>query len=92
MLKHHSHLLAHLIDIALGIGNQSILKPDFARGRRFQEIEAPQKGGFAGAGRPHHNDLFALLDFLIDAAEHPMVSKGFVQVFNDYHLPSASFP
>ena len=67
MLKYHSHLLAHLVDIVLRISNIGTIKPDFTAGRLLQKIQAAQKCTLSGSARTYDYDLFALVDRVIDA-------------------------
>ena len=50
-LKHHTQLFPHFIDIMLFIGNAVPIDNNIAGGRFLQQIQAPQKGTLARAGR-----------------------------------------
>ena len=57
MLEHHTDALTVLGDIQFGGGHVLLLVKDLAAVRRFQQVQAPQKGGFsaaAGADDGHH--------------------------------------
>ena len=71
VLEYHSHFLAHLMELFVAHLRKVIAFKDHgAFGRLFEHIEAAEKSAFSGAGRPYHNDLFALFYRGIDAFEY----------------------
>ena len=90
LLEHHAHAAAHQIDVGLLRGDVLTLKDDLAARRLLEQVQTAQESRLARAGRTDDNDLFALLDMLVDTLEHLMVAKGFVQVFNVDHFRAAS--
>ena len=67
MLKYHPHLLAHFVNIVLGIGDIHTIKPDLTLGRLLQQIQTAQKRTLSRTTRSDDNDLLALLDFIVDS-------------------------
>ena len=72
MLEHHAHLLpvqvdvhlfllAVLIDKAL-LGDVDVVENDLAVGRSLHQVQAAQKGGFAGTGRTDDDHYITLLN------------------------------
>ena len=49
MLEYHAHLLTMLVDIHILIRNIGSFKVYMSSGRRFQQIQGTQEGGFARA-------------------------------------------
>ena len=92
MLEHHAHVLANLVDVGAGGGDVLPFEKDLAAGRRFQQIQTAQKGGFAGAGRPDDGNFFAGRDGFGDALQHRNAAEGFGQILNLDHFAPASFP
>lgn len=50
MLENHAYVLAELIDVRSGRGNQLSLETDFSGGRFLQQVQAAQEGAFTGTG------------------------------------------
>ena len=46
MLENHAYMLAELIDVRSGRGNQLSLETDFSGGRFLQQVQAAQEGAF----------------------------------------------
>ena len=69
MLKHHAHLLAVEVDVAALVGNLDAVDDNRALGRRLEQVEAAQEGGFPRAGGPDHHDDLAGIDLRVDAVE-----------------------
>ena len=90
LLEHHSHLLTHLVDIVLGVGDINPLKGDSTAGRLLEQVQAAQEGRLTRTGRSDDNDLFALFDVLVDALEHTVRTIGFFQLYNVDHFRAAS--
>ena len=62
MLEHHSHLLPREVDVHALVGEAGALKINTAGGGRFQQVQAPQEGGLAGAGGAHYSDKFPFMN------------------------------
>ena len=97
VLEHHAHLLPVQVNIALGVGNFYPIHKDGTIGGGFQQVQAPQKGGFAAAGGADDHHHFAFFHFGINALEHLQAAKRFFQIFylnNRFsgHCCAASFP
>ena len=67
MLEYHPHLLAHFVDIILGIGDIHTIEPDLAFGRLLQQIQTAQERTLPGAARSDDNDLLTLFDLIVDS-------------------------
>ena len=99
MLEHHAHALAVDIDVDRRVGDIHAVKDDLPAGGMLQQVQAPQKGGFAAArGADHHHHLAPvnLRAYIAERHEHAVI-KGFAQVFyiDQYvsgHCCAASFP
>ena len=85
-------MLPDFVNVDLRVRDQLTVKPDLAACRRFQKIQAAQKGTFAWTGGTHDNDLFSLMDMIAHSAQYMIMLKFFMQVFNDYHSYAASSP
>ena len=92
VLEHHAHLAADGVDVHLGVGNVGTFKGDGALCRRLQQVQAPQEGGFAGAGGADDDHLFTGVDVLVDVVQHQVVAEGFGESLNVDHFAAASFP
>ena len=92
MGEHHAHLLAMLIDVHLFVGDVHAVEGDGAAGGNFQQIQAAQEGGLAGAGGSDDDHLIPGVDMFTDVIQHQIVPKGLTQVFNVDHFDAASFP
>ena len=90
LLEHHAHAAAHQIDVGLLRGDVLALKDDLAARRLLEQVQTAQESRLARAGRTDDNDLFALLDMLVDALENLMVAIRLVQIFNVDHFRAAS--
>ena len=76
MLEDHPHLLAHLVDVALLVGDVDPLEGNFPRGGLLKQVEATKEGGLARAGGTDHHNLFPLCDLLVDPPEDLVVAEG----------------
>ncbi len=70
-LENKTHLpSSHEGDLVVGqVGHALAAQDDFAVRGTVQPTEQMEQGGFAGAGRPHDGDKFALSDFKVDVAK-----------------------
>lgn len=97
MLENHAYVLAELIDVRSGRGNQLSLETDFSGGRFLQQVQAAQEGTFTGTGRAYDEDHFTPVnvrgdivdcrhgvEFLNQMAdlEHGSVSGMFIHCFS----------
>ena len=92
VLEDHAHLLAYGVDFHLGACDFRALKGDLTLGRRLQKVEAPQKRGLSGPGRPDNHDLLSRRDMLRNVVQHQMRAEGLGEIFNVDHFDAASFP
>ena len=58
----------------------------------FQQVEAAQEGGFAGAGGSDDDHLVAGINVLGNVLQNFVVAEGFAQMLNVYHFDAVSFP
>ena len=79
VLEHHAHLLADPVQILTG-GRRDVvaLEDDGAFRGLLQQVQAPEKGAFPGAGGADDHHLLPLFYMLVDAAEHLLVPEGFM--------------
>ena len=68
MLKHHAHVAPDGVNVRLFIDDVFAFHPDLPGRRQLQQVQAAQKGAFAGAGGPDDGHLLPLFDRLRDAA------------------------
>jgi len=80
MLEDHADLLAHLVDVGVLVGEITTFDDDLARCHFFQEIQAAQEGGLAGARRPDHGDDLTLVDSGGDALEDLVRTERLVEI------------
>ena len=76
VLEHHSHLLPMPIDVDLFGRQLHALKINLPGGRLLEQIETPQQGGFAGAGRSDDRDHLAFFHIqiaMIQSHDIPMI-------------------
>ena len=92
VLEHHAHLLADLVNLHFGVGDDRVFKGDGACGGGFQQVETAQEGGLARPGGADDHHFFSGADVLGDAVQHQVVPEGLGQVFNVDHFGAASFP
>ena len=92
VLEHHAHLLADLVNLHLGVGDDRVFKGDSACSGGFQQVEAAQEGGLAGTGGADDHHLLPRGDVLGDVVQHQVVAEGFAQILNVDHFDAASFP
>ena len=87
VLEHHAHALAQPVHLAGARGDLLAIDEDASAGRLLQQVDAAQEGALARAGGPDDDDLLALVDALVDAAENLMVAKALVEVTDlDLHI------
>ena len=82
LLEHHAHLLTVLVDVlALSLGaDVHAVEEDLAGGRRFQQVQAAQKGALAAArGTDDGHDL-VLFKINADVLEHVELMEALAQV------------
>ena len=96
LLEHHAHLLPVDVDIRLFIADIHAVKNDLPIGRRFQQVQAPQKGALAAAGGADDADHFLCVERGADIIENRQLAEALGQVadFDHFifcHEPS-SFP
>ena len=102
MLKDHANLLPILIQLLLFqllIGNLCTFEKYLTLFRLFQQIQATQKRTLSTAAGANNADYLALVDHLIDPAEHRELAKAFLQALYPNHFflvinhwPAASSP
>ena len=81
-LEHHADLLAHLVDVRLGVVDLGVLEPDLAARGLLETVDAAQQRRLARAGRAEDDDDLALVDVDVDALEHLEVAEGLAQVLD----------
>jgi hypothetical protein len=69
VLENKPHLGAQGIEVGFGINDIVAVYPQFARGDRFELVDAADQGGFAGARRTAHHHHFALRHRQVDIAQ-----------------------
>ena len=91
-LEHHADVLAHLVDVGLGVGDLDVLEADLAARRLLEPVDAAQHRRLARARRPQDHDDLALLDLQVDALENLERAEGLPQVLDadDRLRPSAT--
>ena len=62
MLKHHAHLLAVEVNIAVLVGDIHAVEENPPARRKLEKVEATQECRLAAAGRADHNDDLALVN------------------------------
>ena len=77
VLKYHTHLCAHFVDVRLFGGYIDSVKKNAAAVRAFEEIEAALKRTLARPRRPYDDDLFAFNDRFGDIVENGLSSEFF---------------
>ena len=65
-LEYHAHFFSNLVEIAAAVVDDLSIYDNLPGGRWFQHVDAPQKGGLAGAGRPDYGNHIAGIDGNID--------------------------
>ena len=90
-MENHPHFHAELVDVEFLLRNQLVVHIDFTGCRLLQQVQTAEKGRFAGAGRPDHDDFFAFLDVLCDAVQNDQLSEILVEIMNAYHVRASSF-
>ena len=90
-LKHHTQLFPHFIDIMLFIGNAVPIDNNIAGGRFLQQIQAPQKGTLARAGRADNGNNFLVLELIGNPFQNLQMPKTFMQFFDFNHAFAAPF-
>lgn len=92
VLKDHPHLPADGVDVRLGVGDVHAVEGDAPLGGGLQQVQAPQKGGLARAGRPDDHHLLPGVDVLGNVVQDQVGPKGLGEMFNVDHFAAASFP
>ena len=70
MLKDHSYLFAHLIDIGTAVADVRAVDDNGARTRCLELVQATEKGGLSAAGGSDYTDDLALVNVGGDIAQH----------------------
>ena len=70
VLKDHSYLFAHLIDIGTAVADIRAVDDNGARTRCLELVQATEKGGLSAAGGSDYTDDLALVNVGGDIAQH----------------------
>ena len=90
MLEHHADAAPKQRELRIAGGAHAFAEGEFVRAdgklallRHFQEVQAAQEGGLAGAGGADQGDDLAACDRERDALEHLVVAERLVDVVSD---------
>ena len=87
MLENHAYVLAELIDVRSGRGNQLSLETDFSGGRFLQQVQAAQEGAFTGTGRAYDEELTPFLWGIIKEIVKTAIENGQNLVVEGCYIP-----
>ena len=87
LLEDHAHLLAHLVQVHIGIGGVEAADHDGAAIWLLQQVHAAQQGGLSRAGRTDQADHLARSNIQVNALEHFVAAVGLAQS-GDFHARS----
>src|SRR5689334_12852543 len=92
-LKDHANIRAHFCDgifrqfdrfaVAGPVSDELIVDVDLTSLVFFEEINAAQQRGLAGAAWPNNDDDFAFFNFQVDAPQNLQRAEAFDQILND---------
>ena len=87
MLKHHTDVFAHLVQVGFFVGHIVSVHDHGAGGDVLQPVQAAQKGRFAAAGRSQNDDDLALADIGGHVLEDLQTAEVFLQMLDvNFHV------
>ncbi len=82
VLEDHADVLAHLVLIRAFGGNFQVIQPDLTLIGAGEQVNAAQKGAFAGAARTDDHDRVAFVDGQVKMLEDHILTIGLGQIFD----------
>ena len=79
-LKHHAHMRAVFRRVDAPARHIGAVVEDLAAAGGFQQVDAPQQGGFTGAGSADDGNHVALLDSKVNIPQNLMGAEGLAEV------------